>query len=457
MTRYRDAGALLAFIFFLLAGVPAPSQAQEPDQEQSTQRELAPARPASQVPDQDVLTLQHVLQVARENSPRVRASMERIGAARAREPGAGVLPDPTLQVGVMNLALPEFSASMPASMAPVFGATQRFPVGGKLGLAEEMARQSTEMDVAASEETWWEVRTQVTAAFYLIYQADRQLEVLEETRGLLQEFQSIAESMYAAGRGRQADVLRANVEVARMEAEIERMAAMRTGTAAQLNALLHRPSETPVPGPVLAPLPATIPGHATLVQSAEEHRPALAELRAELNRAGTRRQLADREIWPDFTLGLQYGFGRMDGDYKGMGGASVGFSIPIHAGKRQLKARDEARAMESTVEARLDETRASIDAQIRQTLADLDQAGTLLRLYADEILPQARVTVESSLSSYRVGAVDFLTLVDAQMALNRFEGEYFALIASYGTAIARLEMTIGRDIQVTDELLVEAP
>ena len=96
-----------------------------------------------------------------------------------------------------------------------------------------------------------------------------------------------------------------------------------------------------------------------------------------------------------------------------------------------------------------------VDAGIGQTLAELEQARVLIRLYREEILPQARATVESSLSSYRVGSVDFMTLVDAQMAVNRFEGEYYALLASYGTGIATLEMTIGRDIAVTDELIVE--
>jgi outer membrane protein TolC len=241
-----------------------------------------------------------------------------------------------------------------------------------------------------------------------------------------------------------------------MEAEIERKAAGRIGSAARLNALLDRPSETPVPEPALGPLPRALPDHGTLLAHAEDHRPAVAELRAELDRAGARRRLADKEIWPDLTLGLQYGLGRMEGNYKGMGGASIGFSLPLYAGRRQLRSRDEARAMEGMVEARLDQTVASIDAGIRQVLADLEQARTLIRLYREEILPQARVTVESSLSSYRVGAVDFTTLVDAQMAVNRFEGEYFALLASYGTAVAHLEGTIGRDLEVTDVLLVEA-
>ena len=240
-----------------------------------------------------------------------------------------------------------------------------------------------------------------------------------------------------------------------MEAEIERMRAVRTGTASRLNALVDRPASTQVGSPMLDPLPAAVPGQPMLREQALETRPALAQLQMEIDRAGTRRTLAEKEIWPDLTVGLQYGLGRMAGDYKSMGGASVGFSIPVHAGKRQLKARDEAAAMEGMIEAQFDNALALVDARVGEIPANLEQARTLIRLYREEILPQARATVESSLSSYRVGAVDFMTLIDAQMAVNRFEGEYFGLLASYGTNIAHLEMTIGRDLPVTDELLVE--
>ena len=63
--------------------------------------------------------------------------------------------------------------------------------------------------------------------------------------------------------------------------------------------------------------------------------------------------------------------------------------------------------------------------------------------------------MESSFSSYRVGTVDFMTLVDAEMALDRFEGELFALLANYGASVARLEMTIGRTLPPSGKLLSE--
>ena len=428
-----NSGRLLGLVFILLFLPSARLSGQEPS----------------------TLRLDEVLRLAHERSPRLRAARERVEATRAMEPGAGLIPDPMFQVGVMNLAIPEFSPTMPASMAPTFQAMQRLPLAGKLSLMGEIAQETTGLDMASAEETWWEVRTDAATAFYRIYEVDRQLEVMRETLGLLRDFETVARSMYSAGRGRQADVLRANVEVSRMEAEVARMTAMRAAAASRLNAVLDQPGETPVPSPILPPLPRETPDGSALTEWSHETRPLLRSMRQELERAGTRRELARKQIWPDLTIGVQYGFGRMAGDYKGMGGASVGFSVPLFAGRRQLKARDEAAAMEGMARARLDQAEATVDARVTEVLADLEQSRTLIRLYREDILPQARAGVESSLSSYRVGAVDFMTLVDAQMAVNRFQSEYYGLLASYGTGIAKLEMTIGRDLPVTDELLTE--
>lgn len=112
--------------------------------------------------------------------------------------------------------------------------------------------------------------------------------------------------------------------------------------------------------------------------------------------------------------------------------------------------------MEQMAAADLTTMRASVDARIAVLLADLDRARTLVALYRSQVLPQASATVESSFSSYRVGSVDFMTLVDAQMTKNQYEQELAALLAEYGTAAAELEMTIGRELPRTGVLLAEA-
>jgi outer membrane protein TolC len=138
-----------------------------------------------------------------------------------------------------------------------------------------------------------------------------------------------------------------------------------------------------------------------------------------------------------------------------MGGAMLGFTIPIFAPSRQLKMRDEAAAMERMAQADLADMRARVDARIGELIADLARARTLIGLLRDQVLPQAEANVESSFSSYRVGSVDFMTLVDAQMTVNRYEQEYHGLLAEYGTRIAELEMEIGRELPSTIQTLAE--
>ncbi len=113
--------------------------------------------------------------------------------------------------------------------------------------------------------------------------------------------------------------------------------------------------------------------------------------------------------------------------------------------------------MERMAAADLQNMRAGVDGRIGELLAELERARALIRLYREEVLPQAEANVESAFSSYRVGSVDFLTLVDAQMTLNQYEQDLYGLLGDYGTAAAELEMTIGREIPVTGELVAEAP
>jgi cobalt-zinc-cadmium efflux system outer membrane protein len=133
-----------------------------------------------------------------------------------------------------------------------------------------------------------------------------------------------------------------------------------------------------------------------------------------------------------------------------MGSVMVGFSLPVFAGKRQLRMRDEARAMQSMAEADLAAMRVEVDARIGELLADLTRSRELIELYRSNVLPQARAMVSSALSSYRVGRVDFMTLVDAQMTNNEYEQELAVLLSEYGVAFAELEMTIGRELSADD-------
>src|SRR5581483_1950928 len=123
------------------------------------------------------------------------------------------------------------------------------------------------------------------------------------TRRLLVEVAAIAARMYEVGGGRQADVLRANVELARMDEDIIRMGAMRAAMAARLNALQLAPDSAAVGEPVLPLFPVVVPALDSLTRLADTGRPMLRAATHDVRAAQSRAELARREIWPDLQLG----------------------------------------------------------------------------------------------------------------------------------------------------------
>lgn len=401
------------------------------------------------------MSLRDLYQLVGERNPGLQAARAAADATAARQPGAALPPDPEVRIGAMNLALPDLSADMPGAMAPSIELMQMLPLPGKLRLSGEIARRSTAMALSEAEEVGWEVRTRAAMVFYEVYEADRRIAAMQGTLDWLGQYQQIATTMYSVGSGTQSDVLRAGVEVARMKAEITRTIAVRTSAVARLNALLDRPAGTPVPGVLYTPMPATLPPTDALAEWAEATRPLLARQRAGLEQAEARERLARKQIWPDLSLGVQYGRRGTDMGTEHMASLVVGFTIPVFAGRRQLPMRTEAAAMSRMAQAELADARAQVNARIIELMAELERSRTLITLYRSEVLPQAEANITSALASYRVGRVDFATLIDAQMTANQYAQDLYALLADYGATIAELEMAIGRDLPATPDTIAE--
>src|SRR5690606_11882251 len=218
----------------------------------------------------------------------------------------------------------------------------------------------------------------------------------------------------------------------------------------------NRPADTPVPAVSYPDVPEVLPTAETLRLWAEGSRPLLLRSSLAVEQAEARSDLARRELWPDLSIGFQYGQNEMAGmGTERMGSLMLGVNVPIFARQRQLKMREEAAAMERMAEAGRGDALAQVRARIGELLAEMGRARTLAELYRAEVLPQAEAAVQSAFSSYRVGAVDFMTLVDARMTVNEYEQELYALQAEYGRLVAELEMTIGRELPRTSQTTTE--
>jgi len=401
------------------------------------------ARPAQSA---GPLRLADVYRELEVRSPRVRAARAAAQAAEARVGPARRPPDPQIQLGLMNRDLPGFGLNEPLGMNQV-QVTQMVPIAGKLGLAARAARAQAAAAGYRATDALWEQRARAAGLFYDLYQTDRSLEVALETQRLVRQLAGIAGAMYRVGAAQQSDLLRAQVEVSRMTEEIVRMQAMREGQAAQLNALLDRPATDSVPTPELPAMPEALPPADSLVALALLQRPELHAGEQDVAAAAAAEQRARREIWPDLEVGVVYGQrGMPEGGTDRMMSFMLGFSVPIWAGSRQGQMRQEARAMRRMAEADLGAMQAETRARVIELAAAIRRSRRLSRLYRDTVLPQAAATVTSALSAYQVGQVDFMTVLDNQMAVNRYRTELISLDAEGGRALAELEMLLGASL-----------
>jgi outer membrane protein TolC len=425
---HRRAGALLAAMVFAFAVMPARVPAQG-----------------------DFLRLGDAYLAIDGGNPRIAAARSLARAASARVPSAKLPPDPELQLGFMNYALPELEPMDPLGMVQL-QLMQMIPTPGKLRASGRIASAWAASARARADGVEWTLRAGVAMAFYDLYQTDRRLVIARETLRLLQDIRRTSESMYRVGEGRQADVLRAQVAIARMEEDTVRMTTMRAAMAARLNALLDRPVQAGVASPALPEFPDMVPPLESLVAAASAARPMILAGEREIEAAEAQTRLARREIWPDLTIGVQYGQRNGGMGMERMGSLMLGASVPIFARSRQLRMRDEAEAMRQMAVADVAAMRADTRAEVAEAYAGLVRARNLATLYRSTVLPQAEAAVTSAHAAYRTGSVDFMTLLDARMTVNDYCQELFALEAEQGKAWAELERLIGRVLVDPDEI-----
>jgi outer membrane protein TolC len=432
-----------------------------------------PVAAATQQPGQDVTTLASLIAQAEANNPRILAAMNVAEAAEARVPQAGALPDPVLGVGVMNFPVADPSLSRDMMTMTTVQLGGQFPWPGKLSLREEVAALMAEAARWEVERTRQEVLADVKATYYRVYFLDRALAVTGRNEVHVGDFARLTSAKYGVGTGAQPDVLKALVERTRLADQVVALAEERTSAVARLNALLGRPTDTPLPSADLpeglrtaaleqestvasfasASLPGLaaadgqtapgIPSVAELQRLALEHNPMI---QAHVRRVAAQERalsLAEKAKLPDVSISLAYSRRADVGDFANV---MVSAPLPVFSGRKQDQAVVEEAAVLADHRARHQVMVDQVDAEIASLAAGLQRAHDQLVLLNDGILPQARTSLSSATASYQVGRVDFLTLLDAQVTLYRHELDYHRLLFDFAADLAALERAVGTGV-----------
>jgi len=390
------------------------------------------------------LSIDDAVSLAREANPALRAARLRADVAAERVPQAGALPNPMLGFALMNRQIQDFGSTAEPMLQNRIELSQRLPWPGKLGFSEDRWKLLASAGALDAEETEHVLVARVKAVYYRLAFMDRALLIMENTRGLLREFLDVSSTLYAVGEGLQQDVLQAQVAVASMTEDITVVEQDRLATAARLNALLGRAATVGIDELGLPPPGEELPSVEALMVLADAQRPGLQAARERARAAEAGYRAARRAIYPDFTVGMAYSHRPQFNDWLSF---MVGISLPLWAGKSHLPLRRQMAAEQAEEEARAIDLYNETFARIAERRAEAERARKLVALYSTSVLPQARAAVESALSAYRVGKVDFMTLVQNELTVNRFEIESVRLAAEYQRAVGELQALVASDLE----------
>lgn len=395
---------------------------------------VLPPTLSAQTPDAlpSPLRLADVVRLAGDRRDEIEAARARTRAGEARPAIVSALDDPMISPSLDHLPFMLGGADVSVTIE------QRFPLSRIRSHRRASALADVDRLRADTRRAVLDVGMQAASAFLMLQERRRTTRLVAEQLTFARDVVNAANARYASGTAPQSDVLRAEVEVARLEAMARALASEVRGAEAMLNTSLALDADQPVPPLAPLSLAEPVPEWAE-IRTSLTGRPELDAVRAEIARAEAdvrvmrdmSRPMATIRTGPAYTMGEGGGWMAM-----------VGISLPIWRGKLRAGVA-EAQAMRAMSEAEL-------RAITRMVEGDAAVAVHLVRAARDrqvairaDVLPRARMAIDPAVAGYTSGLLPLVSVIEAVQALWLIEADLIAADTELGLAWARLGRAVG--------------
>jgi len=426
----------------------------------------------------DGLTAQEAVQLALLNNPKVWAGLLRTGMARADAVQAGLFSNPT--VGIL-LRFPEAGglADLEASLAQNIADLWMIPARTRA------AQRDLDRTILETAREAAGIANDTKVAYYNAAGAQRALEISRENVALVEQLLKISEARLEAGAVGSLDVNLVRGQLLRAQVD-ERNARLAAATAlrtlATLLGLDSPADELRLVDPLPAPAETTISVE-HLVEIAREARldlraardaVAAAEARVEFEYAkvfqnvevgfelerNARRAPPGRKVLAD-TARASIANGALTApeiesrgqrrlarsqEIEAILGPGLSVTLPLFDQNQAQIAKAKLAMQEA--DALLVSLQRTVTQETREAVDRVTTAWGVARLYDQEVLPQARTTLELSESAYQAGQTPILNVIDAQRSLLETRQAYVAALQNAASALVDLERATARPAAV---------
>ena len=399
---------------------------------------------ASQASHGAALTLQEAQQLALRDDPSIRAVEARREALQELAVASEQLPDPVLRMGLVSLPTDSWRLGQEPMSQVQVGVSQKFPRGQSRALqAEQVLERSRALDETARDQQL-RIVLAVREDYLEVFKQVRLGEVNAAALVAFADLADITQDYYATGRVQQQDVLRAAVELARVEDRALRIADAEGRARARLAGWIGSPAH----GELVREWPdlEARGGLDDILTGLPEH-PRVAALQRQVAAAETGVELTKQRYKPEFGVDLVYGARsgmNSDGTSRSdLFSVMVVMDLPLFHSNRQD--RYTAASLAETTAALFDRDdlyrRMRSEAELHSATAR--QQRERLRLFEDSLLPDARFNAAAALEAYQAALDDLTTLMRAHITEYELQLEYAELRAEQLKTQARLRYLEG--------------
>ncbi|MCA9398915.1 MAG: TolC family protein [Candidatus Omnitrophica bacterium] len=393
------------------------------------------------------VSLDDLIKEAENNNPKIQQAFHTWKAAEYKIKSVKSLPDPMATYGY-------FGEEVQTRVGPQeqkFGASQKIPFPGKLGLKGKAQAKQAQMLQQQYEAVKNEVIKDVKFVFYDLYWVDKAIEVNEEEKEILEKLENVAQRKYESNLVPQQAVIKAQVELSKIIEKLFLLKQNRQTLTVKMNSLLNRPMSQEMAKISQISNQEFDYTLEDIVKRTNHSRQEMVSANLAVEKAEYEKSLARMNYLPDFTLGAEYieiGGGTTtqanDGEDAWIGMVSV--NVPIWFGK--LKSEVEEKKAEL---AAAQENQKNVANQVSFEAQDfyfkITTYKDIVLLYETALVPQAEQAFDSTQISFETGTVSFLDWLDTERTYLQTRLAYYKAITDYNKSIAFLERVIGGSLQ----------
>ena len=394
-----------------------------------------------------VVNLDSLVIEALLNNPEINASKNRYLATTKRPSQEGTLPNPIIGGRIKNVSFDEITlGDDPRSDVQVFF-IQEIPFPGKLSTKEKVAVENAESQKWLADAISKRIIADLKTAYFDWFFINKSIEITTKNKELLSKFAKVAEVKYEVGIGLQQDVLKAQVEVSRFIERLQLLNEKNQSIEYKIKKLLNRPLDSTLGKPEKVIKAEFVLNIDDISKITQEQAPLIHSSSEIVDSREESLNLAKKQYLPDFIIGGTY-FNRSggSGNFDDIWQLSLGLRVPLYFWKKERFGVEEANLNLLEAKENYDAVEDNLLFQVKDNFITAQTAEKLMKLYRGGIIPQSSLSLESAISGYQVGDVDFLTLLNNLITLFNFELEYYDQLTVYQKALVKIEELSGMEI-----------